>query len=44
MTVIQARWRLQLLAELGVGRLVREAEREDDDKVARLKEATHGPS
>lgn len=32
-----ARWRLQLIAELGVGRLARATRREEDDEVAQLK-------
>ncbi len=37
-----ARWRLQLLAELGVGRLVREQAAVDDGRVANLRRVTHG--
>jgi len=42
MTFTQARWRLQLLAELGVGVRVRESERAEEAQYTRLKESTLG--
>lgn len=43
MTFAQARWRLQLLAELGVGTLQREGERAEEAKYTRLKDVTSRP-
>ena len=40
MTLMQARWRLQLLAELGVGALQRKGQRAEDEKYTHLKEVT----
>lgn len=42
MTYLQARYRLQLLAELGVGRTVRNEASEEDAAMQRLAEATIG--
>lgn len=42
MTVTQARWRLQLLAELSVGRPMREADAIEDSQYTRLKDVTSG--
>jgi hypothetical protein len=44
MTFMQARWRLQLLAELGIGTLVREVKQAEDAGVRKLREATSGRS
>ncbi len=43
MTFEQARWRLQLLAELGVGTLLRENAKQEDARFTHLKDVTSGP-
>ena len=44
MTVTQARWRLQLLAELSVGQPQRQAGALEDAQYTRLKDVTSGHS
>lgn len=43
MNFLEARWRLQLVAEMTVGSPLRAAAQADNAKVQRLKEATRGP-
>ena len=37
-----ARWRLQLIAETGVGSLMRQAARADEARLGRLRKVAHG--